>query len=236
MSSLILLLATFVGGGSLLLFVIFLFNGPLHLVTMGWPHRVVLAWDGLLSLMFFAQHSGMLRRGFRIRLARIIPPHYHAALYAILSGVALTVLIVFWQSSATVLCSLKGSLRWLVRGLFFLALGGFAWGAYALRSFDPLGLTAIRVHRRGKQLPPQEFVVRGPYLWVRHPLYLFSILLIWSCPDMTADRLFFNMLWTVWIYVGTVLEEADLVAAFGEAYRDYQRKVPRLIPWRWPHR
>jgi len=236
LSSLILVPATLVGGGSLLLFAIFLFNGPLHLVTMGWPDPVVLAWDGLFSLMFFAQHSGMLRRGFRTRLARIIPPHYHAALYAILSGVALTVLVVFWQSSATVLYSLRGPLHWLARGWFFLALGGFAWGAYALRSFDPLGLTAIRAHQRGKQLPPQEFVVRGPYLWVRHPLYLFSILLIWSCPDMTVDRLFFNALWTVWIHVGTFLEEADLVAAFGEAYRDYQRKVPRLIPWRWPHR
>jgi protein-S-isoprenylcysteine O-methyltransferase Ste14 len=236
MSSLILLLATFIGAGSLLLFGVFLFFGPPQLAPMGCSEPVALAWDGLLSLMFFAQHSGMLRRDFRIRLARIIPPHCHAALYAILSGVALTVLIVFWQSSATVLYSLQGSLRWLVRGWFFLVLGGFAWGAYALRSFDPLGLAAIRAHRREKQLPPQEFVVCGPYLVVRHPLYLFSILLIWSCPDMTADRLFFNVLWTVWIYVGTFLEEADLVAAFGEAYRDYQRKVPRLIPWRRPHR
>jgi methanethiol S-methyltransferase len=236
MSSLIRVLTTIIGTGSLLLFGVFLFFGPLQLAPMGYSEPVALAWDGLLSLVFFAQHSGMLRRGFRTRLARIIPPHYHAALYAILSGVVLTVLIVFWQSSATVLYSLKGSPRWLVRGLFFLAMGGFAWGVYALRSFDPLGLTAIRAHRRGKQLPPQELVVRGPYLWVRHPLYLFSILLIWSCPDMTADRLFFDVFWTVWIYLGTVLEEADLVAAFGEAYRDYQRTVPRMIPWRWPHR
>jgi protein-S-isoprenylcysteine O-methyltransferase Ste14 len=36
--------------------------------------------------------------------------------------------------------------------------------------------------------------------------------------------------------VGTVLEERDLVAAFGDAYREYQRKVPMLIPCRVPSR
>lgn len=32
------------------------------------------------------------------------------------------------------------------------------------------------------------------------------------------------------IYVVTVLEERELVARFGETYRDYQRQVPRLLP------
>jgi protein-S-isoprenylcysteine O-methyltransferase Ste14 len=113
-------------------------------------------------------------------------------------------------------------------------MAGMAWGARALQSFDPMGLSAFRAHVRGKQSPPQHLVIRGPYLWVRHPLYLFSILLIWACPDVTADRLLFNVLWTAWIYVGSILEEADLVAEFGETYRDYRRRVPRLVPWRVP--
>ncbi len=55
--------------------------------------------------------------------------------------------------------------------------------------------------------------------------------MLWSCPDLPADRLLFNVLWTVWICVGAVLEEADLVADFGEKYIDYQSKVPMWIPW-----
>jgi hypothetical protein len=43
-----------------------------------------------------------------------------------------------------------------------------------------------------------------------------------------------DVLWTAWICVGAVLEEADLLADFGDAYRDYRRKVPMLIPWRGP--
>jgi protein-S-isoprenylcysteine O-methyltransferase Ste14 len=65
---------------------------------------------------------------------------------------------------------------------------------------------------------------------VRHPLYFFVLLMIWSYPTLTADRALFNVLWTVWIFTGSVLEERDLVAEFGDRYREYQRNVPMLIP------
>jgi protein-S-isoprenylcysteine O-methyltransferase Ste14 len=58
--------------------------------------------------------------------------------------------------------------------------------------------------------------------------------MIWSYPDLTADRLLFSVLFTVWIIVGTVLEERDLVADYGEVYRNYQRAVPMLVPYRRP--
>jgi protein-S-isoprenylcysteine O-methyltransferase Ste14 len=50
---------------------------------------------------------------------------------------------------------------------------------------------------------------------------------------MTADRVLFNVLWTSWMILGMYLEERDLVAEFGVAYREYQQAVPRLIPWRF---
>jgi protein-S-isoprenylcysteine O-methyltransferase Ste14 len=67
---------------------------------------------------------------------------------------------------------------------------------------------------------------------VRHPLYFFTLVLIWSSPDITLDRLLFNVLFTGWIVMGTRLEERDLVAEFGEHYRAYQRYVPMLIPYK----
>ena len=56
------------------------------------------------------------------------------------------------------------------------------------------------------------------------------IVLFWSCPSLTADRLLFNILWTIWVVIGTILEERDLVDDFGDAYRDYQATVPMLVP------
>ena len=65
---------------------------------------------------------------------------------------------------------------------------------------------------------------------MRHPLYLFSLIIIWSGPVFTLDRLLHNGLWTLWVVVGATLEERDLVACFGNAYRSYQRSVPMLLP------
>ncbi len=232
MATLMVILAISLGGGSLLLFGVFLYSGPFNLVHLGWSEPALLTWDLSLSLMFFVQHSLMLRRGFRSRFAKGITPHYYGAVYAIVSGIALTVVVILWQTSSIRVYAFSGMLRWLLRSFVFLGGAGMGWGIYALRSFDPFGLMAIRAHERGQQLPEPNLVLRGPYLWVRHPLYLAAILLIWSSPEVNADRLLFNVVWTAWIYLATFFEETDLVDAFGEAYREYQRKVPRLLPWR----
>lgn len=78
------------------------------------------------------------------------------------------------------------------------------------------------------------FSAKGVYRWVRHPLHFFVLLMIWSSPDFTADRILFNLLWSAWIIMGTLLEERDLIDEFGDQYREYQKKAPMLIPVRFP--
>jgi protein-S-isoprenylcysteine O-methyltransferase Ste14 len=209
-------------------------SGPFTIIRFDASEGQVLIWNGFLSLLFFIQHSGMMRAAFRTWLSSTIPRYYHPAIYAMASGIVLTIVVHFWQTSQTVLFRLQGPLQMLPRAISLLAIAGFIWGVYALRTFDAFGRIPIVVHLRGKQLRPPDFVLRGPYLWVRHPLYFFMLVLIWSTPDMTSDRLLLNVLWTVWIVLGSYLEEKDMVAEFGERYRDYQKTVPMLFPWRGP--
>jgi protein-S-isoprenylcysteine O-methyltransferase Ste14 len=122
----------------------------------------------------------------------------------------------------------------MLRALPLLAIAGFAWGVSSLGAFDPLGIGKIRRHIHNKETRPMPLAVRGAYRWMRHPLYFFCLVIIWSCPDLTADRLLFNILWTMWIWIGTLLEERDLVADFGESYRLYQARVPMIIPYKIP--
>jgi protein-S-isoprenylcysteine O-methyltransferase Ste14 len=140
--------------------------------------------------------------------------------------------IVLWQKGGLVLTVSRGVFRWLFYLAYLVSFAGFIWGVRALKVFDPYGLRPILERLRGGQARPMLLSIRGPYRWVRHPLYLFMILMIWSCPDLTGDRLLFNGLWTVWIVIGSILEERDLVLEFGDTYREYQRKVPMLIPRR----
>ena len=228
----IMFVAPLIGRASMLLFVVFLFIGSLRLIRIGLPESAVLTWNGILSIVFFIQHSSMIRRSFRARLSKIIPSHYNDAAFTIASSIVLAAVVIFWQPSTTVLYEPHGFLRWIARGTFFLTIAGIGWGVYALKSFDTFGRIQIRDYLSGKPHRPQKFSVYGPYLWVRHPLYFFVLLLIWSCPDLTLDRLFFNFLWTAWIIIGTVLEERDLLSDFGDDYRQYQGKVPMLIPWK----
>ncbi len=226
----VLVVANVLGGASLLLFGLFLFGVSFTLLDLWQSEAAILAWNGLLCLLFFAQHSGMVRKAFRRRLAAWVPEYYHGVLYTVASAAVLIVLVLFWQRSATNLISLQGAARWLMQGAFFASLLGMVWGMLALRGFDVFGNQAVLAHISGSPAASSPFAVNGPYRWVRHPLYFFTLVLIWSSPDMTLDRLLFNVLFTGWIVVGTRLEERDLVAEFGEDYRAYQRHVPMLIP------
>jgi protein-S-isoprenylcysteine O-methyltransferase Ste14 len=230
-------LARILGEVSLLAFIIFLFVGALNLLEMDLSESGVLWFDAGLSLLFFIQHSGMIRKPFHRWLARFIPEEYTAAIYAIASGIVLLLVILLWQKSTQTIIAPSGFFRWSLRAIFLFSLLGFYWGIKALRFFDPFGVRPIVNRLRGRNPTPMPFTVAGPYRWVRHPLYLFMILMIWSYPDLTRDRLLFDLLWTVWIVIGSYLEENDLIAEFGEAYREYQKKVTMLIPLlKWPKR
>lgn len=224
--------AVLAGRISLLAFILFIFAGPFHLVEINLQPAGWLVWDALLSFLFFIQHSGMIRRSFRAWMAKRIPDCYHGAVFTLASSLALALVVLFWQSSGPPLIDLRGPLRWLARGVFFAAAAGIGWGFWSLKGFDPYGIGPIKARLSGTPLQPQPLAIRGPYQWVRHPLYFFVLLLLWSCPDPTADRLFFNVLWTGWIFAGAVLEEKDLLTEFGDGYREYQKSVPMLIPWK----
>jgi protein-S-isoprenylcysteine O-methyltransferase Ste14 len=230
----VLILSALLGGLSLLGFGLFLALGPLDIVSLGLSLKAALAWDALLCLAFFVQHSVMIRRRFRDRLGRVLASHYQPALYSIASGVILLLLVVLWQRTPLVLLSVEGAGRWALRGLFLATGPAFLWAIRSLGSFDTFGLEPIRAHLRGSTPRDPPLAIRGPYRWVRHPLYSLFIVMAWTFPDLTADRLLFTVLFTAWIVLGTVLEERDLVRELGDSYRTYQSQVPMLVPWRRP--
>lgn len=219
------------GRAALLSFVLFLLLGPFYFIELHLSIWWCLAWDAMLSFLFFIQHSTMIRRSVRAKMTNLIPAHFHSALFSLASSAVLLMLVALWQPSGVMLIELQGPWRWLTNSLFFLAIAAVVWGVRSLGAFDPFGKEAIKEQLLGRQQPAQPFTLKGPYLWVRHPLYFFTLILIWARPDLTGDRLLLNILWSAWIYLGTLLEEKDLLIDFGEAYERYQRQVPMLIPW-----
>ncbi len=224
-----------IGAGSLILFAVFLYLGPFRLADLGFDLIEALAFNAFLCAVFFLQHSGMIRKATRRRMSRVVSERFLGAVFSIASGATLLILVLLWQETGLIFAAADGVYRWVLRAVFFVSVAVQAWGIWALKSADLFGTdSALRPAGPAPPAAPTPMVVRGPYRWVRHPLYLTTLLMIWSYPELTADRLLFNCLFTGWIFLGSVLEERDLVAAYGEAYRNYQRRVPMLIPYRTP--
>jgi protein-S-isoprenylcysteine O-methyltransferase Ste14 len=211
----IMALAVVAGAGSIALFA---WDSRPTFVPLMRPPGAALAWDAFLSLVFFVQHSGMVRRSFRERLSSVLPARYDGVFYAICSGLTLMLAVVLWQRVDTPVFRLEGVVRWIAVACSWLAAA----------------LLVVSGHLGGGSIPSTPFIVDGPYRWVRHPLYACILALLWVRPEMMADGLLLSILWSGWIVVGTVLEERDLVADFGDVYRRYQHQVPMLIPWRGP--
>jgi protein-S-isoprenylcysteine O-methyltransferase Ste14 len=109
----------------------------------------------------------------------------------------------------------------------FLAL--VAWVDTALQT-DVMRFAGLRQIRQPDPAPPDRLVISGSYRLVRHPLYLFSLVLFWLFPRMTNLTLAFFLAATLYFMLGTFPEERKLLATFGEPYRQYQRDVPWMIP------
>ena len=84
----------------------------------------------------------------------------------------------------------------------------------------------------GVAIPPERIVDRGPYRWVRNPMYLGHLIFLAGLALvleswLVAALFAFHVVW----FHGRVLEdEARLGELFGEGYRNYCRRVKRWIP------
>lgn len=118
--------------------------------------------------------------------------------------------------------------RWLMVAGQLLALAGLVATLMQTDVWHFVGVAQLV--RDNPTEAPSSLQVDGFYGWVRHPLYTFSLLLIWLTPAMTVNLLTTYILFTLYFYVGSIHEERRLIAEFGDAYRQYQQEVPRLLP------
>ena len=66
----------------------------------------------------------------------------------------------------------------------------------------------------------------GAYRVLRHPVYLSFLGLIWCVPLVTLDRVVLMVVWSAYIFVGSVLKDRRLLFFIGDEYRGYQSRVP----------
>jgi protein-S-isoprenylcysteine O-methyltransferase Ste14 len=114
-------------------------------------------------------------------------------------------------------------LRWTGAGLGTALLPLEVWMFRSLGA----GITPTVATR-----PDHRLVTHGPYRWVRHPLYTIGTGVFLAQSLISAN-------WLVAVLSGLALrllllrlpkEEAQLIARFGDDYREYMQRTGRLLP------
>ena len=78
-----------------------------------------------------------------------------------------------------------------------------------------------------------ELVTKGPYRWIRHPLYTTGLILLTGLSLLAANAFIATLVLLIGgLIVGVVIprEEASLVQTFGERYQRYRQHTGRLMP------
>lgn len=190
-----------------------------------------LATDLGLLFLFAVQHSVMARRKFKKWSTRLVPEPIQRSTYVLVS--ALLLLFVFWQwrPMPDVVWELQHPiLQRLTELLFWLGWLIAIHSSFLIDHGEIFGLRQIRLYVRGQPYTPVKFKMPDVYRYVRHPLMLGLLTAFWAAPVMTLGHFVFAFAFTVYVLIGVRLEERDLVELYGEAYQEYRRRVPMLIP------
>jgi protein-S-isoprenylcysteine O-methyltransferase Ste14 len=191
--------------------------------------RLLLAWCG-----YFLLHSLFASLSLKRLVARYRPdwlPGYRLAFNAAAVLLLMPVLILHLAAAGEPLWRWHGVLWWIANGAALLAVIGFLLSSRCYSSGEFLGIAQLR---RGRvEVEDQEsFQLSTFHHHVRHPWYSLALVLVWS-REMDLATLIGAVMITLYLVIGSRLEEQRLVALYGERYRIYQQLVPALIPRPW---
>lgn len=217
-----------------------------YTVTLGRPAAVPrdavvanLGINVLLFSVFALHHSIFARMGVKAGLSRVVPRRLERSLYVWIASLLFLVVCLWWRPLPGVAWQAAGPIRWLLHAV---QLGGLWLTARSAARIDVRELAGLRqagaatpsASGGDESTPAAPLESAGPYRWVRHPIYLGWVLIVFGAPTMTSGRLLFAGISTMYLILAIPFEERSLRAEFGPAYATYQRQVRwRLIPGVW---
>ncbi|MBF6418908.1 isoprenylcysteine carboxylmethyltransferase family protein [Nocardia farcinica] len=186
---------------------------------------------GLLAL-FGLQHSAMARPAVKAVVIRWVPEPLERTVYVVAASAVVWVVCLGWQPLPQPIWSAHGAVGAVLDAGFWLGFVLVYVATLLLDHFHLLGLGQAYRHyvRQVPDATADRLQVHGPYRLVRHPLMTGLLLSFWCASTLTLGHLLWAVGLTGYIVLGTILEERDLSARFGAAYRDYATAVPAFFP------
>lgn len=196
----------------------------------GTPPLVAALIDLALIAGFGMQHSVMARPAFKAWWTRIVPQALERSAYVLAASAMLILLFAFWHPLPGVLWSVSGIPAIALWALFLTGWLIVLLSTFLLNHFELFGLKQAWINLTAHNAAAPEFRTPFFYRLVRHPLYLGFFIAFWATPVMTYSHLLLAVGMSVYMLIAIPIEEGDLIDVFGDRYRDYQRRVGRLLP------
>ena len=186
------------------------------------PVFSLVAFAVIHSLTASLPFKRLIVRGLGSRVDRLYLPVY--SLIAVLTILPLVYLL--YKNPGRVLYKIRSPWSWLMVG------GQLIASIIAPKAFlDAPHRFKIRSQLSVPQTPEAGSLnIRGIYRWVRDPFLLSGLVMIWLTPVMTVNLLVIYLLTTIYLFLGSLHWETRLVAQFGDEYREYRKRVHRIIP------
>lgn len=179
----------------------------------------------LLWAAYFTLHSLLASPTAKLAFARRFP--HRAARYPFYYSVLAAALLL---PVASLVTAVPGPSLWHWVGPFAwcadsLAVVAFATACYAGRSYQ----LARFLGRDEPAARPPPLVISPVHRYVRHPWYACGLVILWT-RDMDLATFLSALSITAYLVIGARLEDAKLIAAYGDAYRKYMARIPGLWP------
>jgi hypothetical protein len=196
--------------------------------------RGAVTWNVTLFTAFALHHSVFARARVRQWLAPIVPPERERSAYVWIASLLFILVCAAWAPVPGTAWEATGLARWVLRivqaaGLWLTIRSATILDIWELAGLRPL--RPLRPEAWGLGPGPAEFKTRGPYGWIRHPIYAGWFLFVFSASPMTMTRLVFAIVSGVYLLIAIPLEERTIRAATAGAYDRYMATVRwRLVP------
>lgn len=184
---------------------------------------VSVAWATLHSLLASRPVKARVRERFGQQTDR----WYRAAFVAVTGLTLWPVVYLLLRLPSRLVYTVPGPWSWLMHAGQLLAVAAIVGSVRQVGGFRRF----VGIEQwQGKITQPDTLQIGRFYGCVRHPMFLSAMTLIWLTPTITVTLLTGYVVATLYFVAATFLEENKLVATFGDTYRAYQQRVPRLIP------